>query len=130
MDARAAVDEKGTLSSLRSLGATLAELVGTRGELALIELREESQRRQVMTLMAAVAAIFLALGLLLAALFVVVVMWDTHRVAAAGGVTLLYLGIGVAVALVLRSRVRASPPPFESTRAEFAKDLESLRGMR
>lgn len=130
MDARAAVDEKGTLSSLRSLGATLAELVGTRGELALIELREETKRRQAMTVLAAVAAIFFALGLLLAALFVVVLMWDTHRVAAAGAVTILYLGIGGAAALVLRDRARASPPPFESTRAEFAKDLEALRGMR
>jgi uncharacterized membrane protein YqjE len=71
--------------------------------------------------------VFLALGLLLAALLVVVVFWETHRVAAAAAVTVLYLAIGTWALLRLKEKARASPPPFEATLAELARDLEMLK---
>ena len=74
------------------------------------------------------AALFLTMGLLLAAFLVVVLFWDTHRVLAAGGVTLLYLGIGLAAVARLLEMQRNSPEPFSATRSEFAKDLNLLRG--
>jgi uncharacterized membrane protein YqjE len=117
----------GPLDSLRALLATFLALVGTRAELAVVELREEGSRRKDMLVLAAVALVFLALGLLLIALFVVVLFWDTHRVAASAAVTLLYLGVGAGALVRLREKVRSSPPPFEATLAEFAKDLETLR---
>ena len=117
----------GPLDSLRSLGATFLALIGTRAELLVVELREEGERRKEMLVLAGVAAVFLALGLLLAALLVVVVFWDTYRVAAAAAVTLLYLGIGAWALLRVKEKARTSPPPFEATMAEFAKDLEMLK---
>ncbi len=118
----------GPFASVRALGATLLELIGTRGELALVELREEGERRKEMLGLALAGALFLGLGLLLAAFFVVVYFWDTHRLAATGAVTLLYLGIAAAAFLRLREKQRTSPPPFEATLRELAADRELLRG--
>ncbi len=119
--------QPGPLDSLRCLGASFLELVGARAELLVVELREEGERRKEMLVLAGVAAVFLALGLALAALFVVVVFWETHRVAASAAVTLLYLGIGAWALMRLKEKARASPPPFEATLGEFAKDLEMLK---
>jgi uncharacterized membrane protein YqjE len=120
--------QPGPLDSLRALGATFLALIGTRAELVVVELREEGERRKEMLVLAGVAAVFLGLGLLLLAFFVVVLFWDTHRIAATAAVTLVYLGIGAGALARLREKSRASPPPFEATLAEFAKDLEMLKG--
>ena len=125
-----AKDPAGPLDSLRALGATLAEAVETRIELALVELREEGERRKQMLVLAVTGGLFLAMGLLIAAFLVVVVFWDTHRLAAIAGVTLLYLGIAAAAFLRLREKVRSAPAPFEATLRELAADREMLKGQR
>lgn len=116
------------LESLRSLAGSFVALLGTRAELAIVELREEGERRKEMAILAAVAGLFLALAALLFALFVIVLFWDSHRVAATAAVTLSYLAIGLLALGALRRRRRESPPPFEATLAEFSKDAEALRG--
>ncbi len=102
----------GPAELLRSLGATLMEMIETRAELALVELRELGDRRKEALLLAIAGGLFLAMGLLLAAFFVVVYFWDSHRLPAIAGVTLLYLAIAAFAFLRLRARERASPPPF------------------
>ncbi|HXZ48831.1 MAG TPA: phage holin family protein [Usitatibacter sp.] len=128
MDSQPTPSGAGLGASLRALGATLLEMLGTRAELAVIELREEADRRKEGLALAMVAGIFLALAMLLAALFVVLVFWDTHRLAALAGVTALYLAISAAAFLRMRARERAAPPPFEATLRELAADRELLRG--
>lgn len=117
----------GPLSSLRALGAAFAALVGTRAQLLVLEFREEGERRKEMLGLAVLGALFLALGLLLAAFLVVVIFWDTHRIAAIGTVTALYLGISAWAFVRLQRKIRGSPPAFEASMAEFASDLEMLR---
>lgn len=116
------------MASLRALGATLLELVGSRIELAVVELREEGERRKGMLTLAVVGALFLALGLLLVAGFIVLLFWDTHRLAALGAVTLVYLGIAAFCFLRLRQQQLSAPPPFEATLRELAADREMLGG--
>ena len=118
----------GPAASLRALGATLLELVGSRIELAVVELREEGERRKGMLALAVIGALFLALGLLLVAGFIVLLFWDTHRLAALGVVTLVYLGIAAYCFLRLRQEQQAAPPPFEATLRELAADREMLGG--
>jgi uncharacterized membrane protein YqjE len=120
----------GPLASLRALGATLLELAGTRAELALVELREEGERRKEMLALALAGTLFLSLALLLFSAFVVALFWETHRLAAIGAMTLLYLGVSAFAFARLRGRVRASPPPFEATLRELAADRDMLRGHR
>lgn len=118
----------GLLTSARALGATLLDILGTRAELALLELREEGERRKAILALLVVAILFFALGLLLVALFVVVLFWDTHRLAAVAAMTLLYLAVAATAFTRVVARVRASPPPFEATLRELAADREALRG--
>ena len=118
----------GSAGSLRALGASVLALLRVRIELIVVELKQESLRRQEMLWLAVVAAFFLAAGLLLVAFVVVVLFWDTYRLAAIGGVTLAYLGIGAWALLRFLDRVRSSPPPFEASLAEFERDLGMLRG--
>jgi uncharacterized membrane protein YqjE len=119
----------GPIAALRALGGTLLELVGTRAELAVVELREEAERRREMLVLALAGSVCLGIGLVLASLFVVVLFWDDHRLVALGGVTLVYFIAGGAAFLALRRKSRASPPPFEATLAEFERDRDILRGL-
>jgi len=116
------------LGSLRAMAATFVELVNTRIELALVELREEGERRKAMLVHAAVAGVFLTLGLLLLAFLVVVIFWDTYRLAAIVGVTVLYFAIGFGALSKFKGATRNNPPPFEATMKELARDVEALRG--
>jgi len=118
----------GPAEAARALGSSVLALLRARIELVGVELEQEVGRGKRMLLLAAVAAIFLAMGLLLLAAFVVVLFWDTHRLLAIGGVTLAYSGIGIVAALRFRAAVRDGPPPFGATLAEFRNDLDMIRG--
>ena len=118
------------VDALRALGATVLGAVSTRVELAVVELREQGAYLQSILVHAIVSAVFLVMGLLLAALFVVVLFWDSYRLAAIGGVTLLYLGIAAVAFLKLRARAAEMPPPFEATLKELAADRDMFGGKR
>ena len=120
----------GAFDSLRALGATLFDAAETRIELALVELRERAEYRKQFLILAVTGGVFLVMGLLLAAFFVVVLFWDTYRLAAIAAVTLLYLGIAAAAFLRLRANARATPPPFEATLRELSADREMLKEWR
>jgi uncharacterized membrane protein YqjE len=129
VDAQAGpVPAAGPAESLRGLGSTLVELLGTRAELALVELHEEAERRREMLVLGAVAGFFLALGLLVATLFVIAIFWDTHRLAAIGAIGAFdFAAAGIAFR-TLRVRIATSPPPFEATLRELAADRDMLAG--
>src|SRR5258708_19995594 len=118
----------GPAELLRSLGATLMEMIETRAELALVELRELGDRRKEALWLAIAGGLFLAMGLLLAAFFVVVFFWDTHRLAAIAGGTLLYLAIAAFAFLRLQARSQASPPPFAAPLPQPPQNRPTPRG--
>jgi uncharacterized membrane protein YqjE len=114
--------------SLQALAASMLALVRTRLELAVVEFREEGERRKQMALLGIVAGVFFALAALLFALFIVFLFWDSHRVAATAVVTVAYLAIALGALATLRRRHHALPAPFEASLAELARDVEALRG--
>jgi uncharacterized membrane protein YqjE len=117
----------GLVATLRGIAASVLDMVGTRAELALVELREEGERRKRMLFLVIAAAFFFGLAFVFAGAFIVVAFWDTHRLLALGGVTLAYLVAAALCALRLRTLVRASPPPFDETLRALAADRELLR---
>lgn len=125
--AAAAPASGGLLGALRAIGTTLNEVLRIRGALFAVELREEVERRKRLVVLAAVGFAFLHTALLLLTLFVAVIFWDTHRVAAIGAMAVLYLGCGAAALARFRLEAAASPPPFAATLAELEHDLEPLR---
>ncbi len=118
----------GPLDSARALGSSVLALLSARAELASIELKEEAERRKRLTVLAVVAVLFLGTGLLLLAFLVVVIFWDTHRIAAISALTLTYTLVGALAFARFRAILRDSPPPFSATLDEFRNDLEMLRG--
>jgi uncharacterized membrane protein YqjE len=126
-DARANL---GLFASLRRLLSTAVELGHTRLELASVELEAELHHAQS-TLLWSIAAMFsAAIALLLLALTVVVVFWDTHRLLAAGAITAFFLLFAGGTALLVRHRVRTRPHLLAGTIEELKRDVASLDGAR
>jgi uncharacterized membrane protein YqjE len=116
----------GVLQSLRNLAATLVELVRTRLELLAAELEEERLRLLQLLLWSAIALFCLGVGLLLLTLLVVVVFWDSHRIAAIAVLAAAYLGAGAALVVGVRNRLQARPRLFSASLGELARDKEQL----
>ncbi|MGG7603894.1 phage holin family protein [Massilia sp. BKSP1R2A-1] len=115
-------------AALRQFGANLVDLLRTRIELATIELQEGTHRLFGYLAWAAAAAVLGLFALALAVLFVLVLFWDTHRLEAVGGMTLLFaLGAVFAVAK-LRAGLAARPPFLPATLGELRKDAAALKG--
>jgi len=110
------------------IAANVLDLARTRLELAAIEVQEGAQRLfgyLAWALAAAVLGLF-ALGLVI--LFVLVLFWDTHRLAAVGGMAVLFiLGTLFAVSK-LRAGLAARGPMLPATLAELRKDAAALKG--
>lgn len=116
----------GLFDSLKVLTATLIAIAHTRLELLCTELEEERLRLSSL-LMWTFAALFCAgLGIVLATLFVVVLLWDTHRLLALGITAILFI-LGAALAwLVVRGKVRANPRLLAASLTELSKDHKEL----
>jgi len=110
------------------IAANVLDLARTRLELAAIELQEGAHRLigyLAWALAAAVLALF-ALGLVV--LFVLVLFWDTHRLAAVGGMAVLFILGTLFAAMKLRAGLAARPPMLPATLAELRKDAAALKG--
>ena len=118
----------GLRRALTRASAATVELVRTRVELAALEFAEERERAKVHIILAVIAATFFAFAVLCASALVVLLFWDTQRVAAIAGVTALHTAIGVGAVLRLRANHRAAPQPFQATLAELERDRQSLAG--
>ena len=111
---------------MRVLAATLVAITHTRLELLSIELEEQWEWLTSM-LVWALAALFCAgIGVVLGTLFVVVALWETHRLLALGVLAILFL-LGAAMSwLVVRGKARAKPRLFATSLAELSKDHKEL----
>ncbi len=127
-------DEGGTqgpatslLRSLSQLGGTLLAAAQTRVELVTTEIGEDLQRGVRILIWALIAALAGILGVLLAGITVIIYFWDTHRIGASVGVTLVFL-VGAAFAgLELRKWLRDKPRLLDATRTELERDLALMR---
>ena len=118
----------GLAHSVRRLAATLAAITHNRIELAGTEL-ELAARLAVVRLAWTLGA--LGLGLItLATLsaFVLVLAWDSHRIAAAAGLTLFYAAGSAGCWLMARRVARHQPTLLAGTLGELKRDLGRLRG--
>lgn len=116
----------GLYDSLKGLGATGVAIVRTRLELFSTELAEEKERFLTQLVLGLAALFFIGLGIILAAIFLTVAFWESHRLLVLGMLTVLFLGLGIA-ALVSASRfARTQSKLFSASLAELSKDHEHL----
>lgn len=115
------------LATAGRIGATLVAMVGTRLELAAVEFQEDA-RRLLGHLAWTLLAVFLAAGaLLLAALFVIAIFWDTYRLQAVGGMAVLFGALAGIILMKVRASMSAEAPLLSATLAELRNDIDYLR---
>ena len=130
LDADTPAPERGPISglfkSLSNLLATFVAIAHTRVELLTTELQEEMHRIAELLMWSLVAVLSAGIGLFLAALVVIFLFWDTHRLAASIAVTAFFFLLALVAALTLSAKVRNRPKLLENTLAELAKDRKQL----
>jgi uncharacterized membrane protein YqjE len=108
------------------LAATLLAIVHARVELLSTELEEQWVWLSSMLVWALIALFCAGVGIVLATLFVVLALWDTHRWLALGIPAMVFI-LGAALAwLVVRGKARAKPPLFAASLTELSKDHKEL----
>jgi uncharacterized membrane protein YqjE len=112
------------------LAATLLAMVHTRLELASVEMEEQSQRYLGYLLMSLLSLFLFAIAIVLAALFVIILFWDTHRIAAVLAMAAAFGLAAVAIGLNVRSGFASQPPLLSATLGELRKDIEFLKSER
>lgn len=115
-------------AAVRRIGANVLDLARTRLELAAIELQEGAQRLFGYLAWAVAAAVLGLFALGLVILFVLVLFWDTHRLAAVGGMAVLFILGTLFAVMKLRAGLAARPPMLPATLAELRKDAAALKG--
>jgi len=114
--------------AVRRMLATAVAVVHTRAELLTTELQEEVQRAASILLWTLVALFFGALTVLMIAVTVLIVFWDTHRVLAAVLISSAFVAMAAAAALYARSVVRSKPQFLAGTLNELKRDRAMLEG--
>jgi uncharacterized membrane protein YqjE len=113
---------------LRRLGASLLTLGRIRLELLAIEAQEEKERVAGLLVWALSAALLAGFAVLMLTVFVIVALWDTHRLLALGVATVV-LFAGAAYAIARVKGLLAMPSTlFQSSLAELREDAQALRG--
>src|SRR5512133_1236122 len=118
------------LESLKRLASTAVEIVRTRLELLSLDLEEAKLRLLSILLLGGVAFLFLSLGVVMGALWLVAACWDSHRMLVMGLLTGGFLGGGVLALAALVWRAKNGPRLFAGTLGELEKDREALEGRR
>ena len=117
----------GLLHSIRHLAQSLLGAAQTRLEILSTEIEEERLRLEQLLLFALAAAFCVGMGVVLCVALLVLLYWDTHRLAAVGLLAAGFLAAGVTFALILRGMAKSRPKPFAVTRGELAKDRVMLK---
>ena len=120
--------ESGLFASLRRTFATLVTLGHTRLELVSVEIEEQIEFAAGVLLWSIAAIFFGSLTVLVLALTIVILFWDTHRLLVAGLVTGGLGAIAVIAVLVVRARIARRPRLLAATLGEMKRDANSLEG--
>lgn len=112
---------------LRRLGVSLLTLGRIRLELLAIEAQEEKERIAGLALWAVLAALLAGFGLLMLLLLVVVALWDSYRLLALAGATVVLLAAATAAFVKLRGLLAQPTTLFQSSISELREDADALR---
>jgi uncharacterized membrane protein YqjE len=117
---------QGLFASVRQLLDTVLASVQNRLALISNEIEQEKLRLFDGLLWAGLALMLLGLAALLLVTFIVVLFWDSYRLQALGGLSLLLLGAGGGLLSVAHTRLRQPGGLFSSSVAELGRDRPGL----
>ena len=104
------------------LATALLDAGRTRLELAAVEFDEARARATDNLVLVLVAAAAFGFALLAASMLVVVLFWDSNRIAALVAMTFVYLLIGLFALWRVSEHKKADRPAFAATLAELERD--------
>ena len=116
----------GLFESLKTLSASLVSIVHTRLELLSTDVAEEREHLISLLVMGLVALFCLGVGIVLLAILIAVVFWESHRLMALGGLTGFFLAAGAGVGWLAMHKARTRPRLFAASLAELSKDRQHL----
>ena len=117
----------GILHSVRTFADGLLGTVEDRIELISVELQEEKLRLIKVFIWISAAIFTGVMAITFASITLVYMFWDTARLAALGGLTLLYTGAMVTIIVAFRRHLARQPKPFAATLAEIKVDRTCIR---
>jgi uncharacterized membrane protein YqjE len=109
------------------IGATLVAMVRTRLELAAVEVQEEARRLLGYLAWTLLAVFLVAAAFMLAALFVILLFWDSYRLQAVAGMSILFALAGAVIVMKVHASFDAKPAMLSATLAELRNDADLLR---
>jgi uncharacterized membrane protein YqjE len=111
-----------------ALSARALGLVGTRLELAGVELAQARERFFAALLLLAAAFGCGLLALIVATFGIIVLFWDDHRLLAFVAVTLVYVVAAILLWRRFGALRHAAPGVFDATIDALRRDADALRG--
>ena len=120
-------DSPSTAASVRLLLADLIDLASVRLDLLVVEARLETRRFTLLLALGALGVLLLGFGVVLLAVLLTVLLWDSHREVVLAVLTVLFLGGGAALLLLARGVLKQGGQMFAATRAELLADKERMR---
>ena len=91
------------------------------------DLEEQGARLAQVAVLAALAAFCLALAAVLAVFFIIILLWDEHRLLATGVLFAMFTAGAAVFGLLARSALAARPRLLAGTLDELRKDAEHLK---
>lgn len=116
----------GLFESLKTFSGSLIAIVHTRLELLSNDIAEERAHLTTLLLMGLVALFCLGVGVVLLAILVAVAFWESHRLAALGGLTGFFLLAGAGLVWLALHKARTRPRLFAASLAELSRDRQQL----
>jgi uncharacterized membrane protein YqjE len=113
-------------SSLRRLGAAFLGLLHSHVELFGIELQEQKSRTLSLLLFAGLALVFTLLLLIGLSALLLIIVWDSYRLAGIIGLCVFYTLAAAFCGLRLKAAIFDESSPFNATLEELANDRERL----
>lgn len=114
-------------ATMGRIGATLVAMVRTRLELATVEVQEEARRLLGYFAWTLLAVFLVAAAVMLVALFVILLFWDSYRLQAVAGMAILFALAGTVIAMKVRASFDAKPAMLSATLGELRKDALLLQ---
>lgn len=118
---------EGFLTHIRQLGVSVLSHVAMRVELLSIEVQEEKARLVRLAMSAALVSALLIVSLVMAAILILAIYWDTpNRVSAALWLTGTFGLLTAGGGFYLAAQLRRSTTLFATSASELRRDAEAL----
>jgi uncharacterized membrane protein YqjE len=116
----------GLLHSLTVLASSLVSIAHTRLELLSADLEEDREHLLTLVILSLVSFFSLMVGVVLVAILLMVVFWESHRLLMLGTLAGVFLVVGLATCSFAIHKAKTKPRLFLASLLELAKDSQQL----